>query len=178
MSRTMLLTLTAAIVAGLTASATAQEAKPINLSLFDPVQIFDRGTAIHGLRVNLIYGNNAEVKGVDLGLVNRSTGDFAGFQWGLANWTEGDFSGWQAGPVNYAAGFMQGVQSGGLLTMNESGKGVQWSPVNISDNFIGLQFGLVNYAVELNGLQLGLINIIKKGGMLPFFPIFNFSGSD
>jgi hypothetical protein len=37
---------------------------------------------------------------------------------------------------------------------------------------------VVNYAVQYHGLQLGLINIIKEGGMLPFFPIFNFSGAN
>lgn len=45
----------------------------------------------------------------------------------------------------------------------------------MSDDFIGLQLGLVNYAVQLHGIQIGLINIIKNGGMLPIFPIFNFS---
>ena len=45
----------------------------------------------------------------------------------------------------------------------------------MSDNFVGLQLGIVNYAIQYHGIQLGLINIIKEGGMLPFFPIFNFS---
>lgn len=153
----------------------AQEAKPISLSLFDPVQIVNRDNAVHGFRFNLIYGNNAGIKGVDIGLVNRNTGSHEGFQWGVVNWTEGDFSGWQTGPVGNVGGKMTGLQTAMILSMNDSGKGVMWSGGNISDNFVGLQVGLVNYAIEYHGIQIGLINIIKHGGMLPIFPFFNFS---
>ncbi|MEJ2720339.1 MAG: hypothetical protein P8181_04265, partial [bacterium] len=117
-----------------------------------------------------------ELKGVDLGIANRVTGETAGLQWGvIINITEGDFSGWQTGLVNLTDGLMRGVQSGAIYSKNGSGKGLQVSWVTWSDDFVGLQIGIVNYAVQYHGIQLGLINIIKEGGMLPFFPIFNFS---
>ena len=162
-------------VALLCKPALAQETKPINLALFDPVQIFKKDVPIKGFRFNLIYGNNSAMTGLDIGLANWVTGDAVGLQWGVINRVMGDFSGWQTGPVHVVDGHMLGLQSGYLLSMNGSGKGVQFSAVTISDNFIGLQLGIVNYAVELHGIQIGLINIIKNGGMLPFFPIFNFS---
>ena len=153
----------------------AQDSKAINLALWDPVQIFDRDVAIHGVRLN-IYGRNAELKGLDLGIANWITGDVTGIQWGvILNVADGDFTGWQHAPIQKVGGFMKGIQTGVLFSMNGSGKGAQLAGVTMSDNFIGLQFGVVNYAVQLHGIQLGLINIIKEGGMLPFFPIFNFS---
>lgn len=154
--------------------ASAQESKPINLALWDPVQIFKNDTAIHGLRLN-IYGNNAELKGVDIGIANWITGETVGVQWGIVNMTKGDFTGWQTAPVNLTEGLMTGVQSGYIFSRNASGKGLQFSAVTWSDDFVGLQLGIVNYAIEYHGIQIGLINIIEKGGMLPFFPIFNFS---
>jgi hypothetical protein len=137
----------------------AQE-KPIQLSLFNPIQIFPESSSIAGLRFNLIYGKNANVTGLDLGLVNQTTGTQTGVQWGCVNLTDGGFKGWQDGFVNITKG---------------SSLGLQTAFVNYHlDHFNGLQFSIVNYAATLKGLQIGLINIIGKGGFLPVFPIFNF----
>ena len=164
------------VLAAVAPAASAQEAKFINLALWDPIQIFNNETAIHGFRLN-IYGNNTELKGLDIGVVNRITGNTTGLQFGIVNWTEGDFTGWQNAPVQKVDGFMLGLQIGQLFTMNGSGKGLQVSALTMSEDFIGLQVGIVNYSVKIHGLQIGLINIIKEGGMLPFFPIFNFGKS-
>jgi hypothetical protein len=138
---------------------TAQE-KPIQLSLFNPIQIFPESSSIAGLRLNLIYGKNANVTGLDLGLVNQTTGTQTGVQWGCVNLTDGGFKGWQSGFVNITKG---------------SSLGLQTAFVNYHlEHFNGLQFSIVNYAATLKGLQIGLINIIGKGGFLPVFPIFNF----
>jgi hypothetical protein len=137
----------------------AQE-KPIQLALFNPVQIFPENTSIAGLRINLIYGKNASVTGLDWGLVNSTTGIQKGVQFGLVNLTNGGFSGWQDGLVNISKGNSQGLQTGG---------------VNYHEGYFnGLQLSIVNYTETLKGLQLGLINIIGEGGFLPFFPVFNF----
>jgi hypothetical protein len=176
MKLAQLVLIAAVALAVLAPALSAQESKPINVALWDPVQIFKRDVAIHGVRLNLIYGNNAGLKGVDIGIANWITGDVTGVQWGAVNMTKGDFTGWQTGPIlQKVDGFMTGVQTAWLASLNESGKGLQAGGVTISQNFIGLQLGVVNYAVEFHGIQIGLINIIKKGGMLPFFPIFNFS---
>jgi len=138
---------------------TAQE-KPIQLSLFNPIQIFPESSSIAGLRFNLIYGKNANVTGLDLGLVNQTTGTQTGVQWGCVNLTDGGFKGWQSGFVNVT---------------NGSSLGLQTAAVNYHlGHFNGLQFSIVNYAATLKGLQIGLINVIGKGGFLPVFPIFNF----
>jgi len=137
----------------------AQE-KPIQLSLFNPIQIFPESSSIAGLRFNLIYGKNANVTGFDIGLVNQSTGIQKGVQWGALNLTDGGMVGWQDGLVNITKG---------------SSVGLQTAAVNYHQgHFNGLQISIVNYSATLKGLQIGLINIIGEGGFLPVFPIFNF----
>ena len=56
----------------------ADDTKPINLSLFDPVQIFDADTSIKGFRLNLIYGVNQDMTGLDIGLGNHAKGNMSG----------------------------------------------------------------------------------------------------
>ncbi len=137
----------------------AQE-KPIQLSLFNPIQIVPESQSISGFRLNLIYGKNVNVTGFDIGLVNQSTGIQKGVQWGALNLTEGGMTGWQDGFVNITKG---------------SSVGLQTAAVNYHQgHFNGLQISIVNYSATLKGLQLGLINIIGEGGFLPVFPIFNF----
>ena len=138
----------------------AQE-KPIQLALFNPVQIAPEESSITGLRLSLLYGKNANMSGIDLGLANITTGDQLGVQWGVVGYNEGNFNGWQDNLVSITKGNFVGLQSG-AVTYNAS-------------KMNGLQIAVVNYAATLHGLQLGLINIIGKGGFLPVFPIFNFS---
>jgi len=137
----------------------AQE-KPVQLALFNPVQIFPENTSIAGLRINLIYGKNVSVTGLDWGFVNSTTGAQTGIQFGAVNLTDGGFKGWQEGLVNVTKGSSVGLQAGAVSYHQ--------------GHFNGLQFSIVNYAATLKGLQLGLINIIGKGGFMPVFPIFNF----
>ena len=138
---------------------TAQE-KPVQLALFNPIQIFPENTSIAGIRLNILYGKNTSVTGLDWGFVNSTTGVQKGVQFGFVNLTEGGFTGWQEGLVNVTRGNSLGLQSGGVSFHNGHHQGVQ--------------FSLLNYAETLNGLQLGIINIIGKGGFMPVFPIFNF----
>jgi len=138
----------------------AQE-KPIQLALFNPVQIFSENTSIEGLRLSLLYGKNASVTGLDIGLVNMSTSGQKGVQLGIVGKVNGGFVGWQSNFVSITNGAFEGLQ---------------WGGVNYHDgHFKGLQIAIVNYSATMNGLQLGLINIIKSGGFMPWFPIFNFS---
>ncbi|MCP4582897.1 MAG: hypothetical protein GY839_14905 [candidate division Zixibacteria bacterium] len=140
--------------------AIAQE-KPIQLSLFTPVQIFPEDTAIKGIRLSLIYGRSVSVTGLDWGLVNHTTtGDFVGVQFGAVGYTEANFTGWQDNWVNVVKGNMEGLQ---------------WGVVNYAHYAHGLQLGLVNYAGSMKGLQIGFVNIIKQGGAFPVFPIVNWS---
>ena len=137
----------------------AQE-KPIQLALFNPVQIAPEESSITGVRLSLLYGKNVNMNGIDLGLVNVTTGDQVGVQWGAVGYNEGNFNGWQNNFVSILKGNFTGLQTGAVT--HTSGK------------TSGLQIGIVNYASTMNGLQLGLINIIGKGGFQPVFLIFNF----
>jgi len=134
------------MVIGFAASSALAAVQPVQLALVDPIQIFSADTSITGLRLNLIYGRNANVKGLDLGLIGVADSSFSGVQYNsLANITKGNFSGCQIGFVNYAV------------------------------NAKGLQLGFINYAESLNGLQIGLVNIIDRGGVLPVMPFINWS---
>jgi hypothetical protein len=135
--------------------------EPFQLSLFNPLQIRPEDTAIKYFRFNLLYGRNTSLTGLDIGLVNHLTaGESQALQWGFGNWVEADLKGMQWGGINATMGTFTGWQLG---------------CVNYSGHTKGLMLGFVNYAESMYGLQIGLINIIKEGGMLPFFPIFNFS---
>jgi len=137
------------------------EEKAVQLSLFNPVQIRSEDTSIKYFRFNLIYGKNTSLVGLDLGLVNHLTaGESKSLQIGFVYWVEADLKGLQYGMVNATKGTFTGWQ---------------WGFVNYSGHTKGLMLGFVNYAESMYGLQIGLINVIKEGGMLPFFPIFNFS---
>jgi hypothetical protein len=104
-----------------------------------------------------IYGKNTRTQYFDLGIVTENTsGVSKGLQWSFVG-LQNDFTGWQAATVfNYSTGKVKGLMS-------------SW--INLS----GLQLGIVNITDTAYGIQPGLLNIIKKGGMLPWFPIFNFS---
>jgi hypothetical protein len=138
----------------------AQE-KPIQLSLFSPIQLVPEEDAISGVRLSLLYGKNKYVTGLDWGLVSHCTSGMSkGVQFGVVGYVEADFMGWQSSVVNYTKGNFEGFQ---------------WGFVNYAGHANGLQLGFVNYAVSMKGLQVGLVNIIKQGGQFPVFPIVNWS---
>ncbi len=142
-------------------SAGNAQTKPINISLFNPVQIFPESNSIQGLRLNFIYGKNVSMQGFDWGLINSvGTGGFTGVQWGFININDGNVVGWQAGGVNLD---------------DNNVKGFQWGWFNKGNHVSGLQLGLVNMAQSLYGIQIGLINFIETGGQFPVFPIVNWS---
>ena len=136
--------------------------KPIQLALFNPIQIFDESTSITGLRINLLYGRNATLTGIDWGLVNHLTsGTSKGVQFGFVGIVDANFIGWQDNFVNITKGKFEGLQFGF---------------VNYAGTVSGVQIGIVNYAENMTkGLQIGLVNVIVKGGQFPIFPIVNWA---
>jgi hypothetical protein len=139
----------------------AAQSQPINIALFNPVQIFPEDNSIQGIRLNLIYGKNVSMVGFDLGLVNHiGTGGFTGLQWGFVNICDGNYVGMQGGLLNLSKKNVEGFQYG-------------W--YNTGDYVNGFQLGLVNSAETMKGLQIGIINFIKTGGQFPVFPIVNWS---
>ncbi len=158
--RYLALLLIAVFAAG-SVSALAQS-NPIQLSLFNPVQIVPENEAVGGVRLNLIYTKNSAMTGFDLGLVNTTTGSVTGVQWALVGINGGDFTGWQNTAVSIVEGRFEGFQG-------------PWALYNSAGHCSGLQLGLVNTAETMNGLQIGILNFIKRGGAFPFFPIVNWS---
>ena len=155
-------TLLAAAATLLVSGSALADDKPVNFTLFNPVQIFDDQTSIKGFRFNVLYGYNRNLTGVDLGIiVNRLDGDLTGGQLGIVNWTEtGKVTGGQIGTVNIHTANVVGAQVGAF---------------NYAKEVTGLQWGVVNYAERLNnGLQIGIVNIAKNG-FLPVFVIVNFN---
>jgi hypothetical protein len=156
----IVLALVLIMITAVSTSVAAQD-KPIQLSLFAPVQLFNENTSITGIRLSLLYGRNTSVTGLDWGLVNHCTGGKSmGVQFGVVGLVDGDFVGLQDNWVNSVKGDFQGFQ---------------WGLVNYANHANGLQLGFVNYAVTMKGLQIGLINVIKQGGQFPIFPIVNWS---
>ena len=151
----------ALIVVLFTSMPTFAQSKPIQLSLFAPIQLFPENNSIEGVRLSLIYGKNTSVSGLDWGLVTHTTsGKSMGLQIGFIGLADADFMGWQDNFVNVVKGNFEGLQ---------------WGFVNYANNARGLQLGFVNYSATLKGLQIGLVNIIGQGGAFPVFPIVNWS---
>jgi len=158
------------------AHAESGQGKPINLALFNPVQIVPETEDVNGLRLSLLYGKNRNMTGLDVSLVGVNSGLFQGVQLGLVSWVEGDVTGLQWATVGQTHGTMNGVQLGlynGATTL----EGFQWGAINMTDDAHGLQLALLNWTETLHGLQIGLLNFAKNG-FLPFFPIFNFNFDD
>jgi hypothetical protein len=147
---------------------------PINLSLFNPVQIVKEDQAVTAFRFSLIYGVNTDLTGVDLSLVGINKGSVTGVAFTGVSVTEGSFTGWQSGWLaSITNGEFTGLQDG-IYTHVGSGSGVQLGWLNTADEFSGLQFGFVNITETMtSGLQIGLINIIKNKEKLKLFPIVN-----
>jgi len=177
MPLTRALAVIAIVIAGALCTSTAAradgEAKPIQIALFHPAQIFPAETSVRGLRLNLIYGKNRGVTGVDLGIANHVTGSAWGFQWGIVGLVDESFRGWQDNYVNVSREFF-GFQSG-LYNQADSGEGIQFGFINNTASMSGFQLALVNYTRRMHGLQVGLVNIISEKESLPILPIVNWS---
>ena len=148
------------IIVLITLTSLAYSDGAVQLSLINSVQIVPESQGVTAFRL-AIYGKNTRTEFVDLGIVTQNTSGMSkGIQWSFVG-LQDDFTGWQAATVfNYSTGSVKGLMTGA---------------VNMSGHMNGLQFGIVNVTDTAYGLQLGLLNFIKKGGMLPFFPFFNFS---
>ncbi len=180
-SRGCRLLLAAAAAAVLTTAPAAAEGegtgsggtKPIQIALWNPVQIFPEETSVMGVRLNILYGVNRNVTGIDIGIGNRTTGDQKGFQYGLVGFTEGGFWGWQDNFFNYSEKFY-GFQSG-FYNGAETATGFEWGFVNITEDMHGLQLGVFNMTQTLYGLQIGIINVVRQKEEFPILPIVNWS---
>ena len=152
------------------------------LSLFNPIQIFNENSDVFGIRLTLLYGKIHHIYGVDFGCgLSEATrafgfafapvniiGRFHGGQMGIVN-INGDTAGEQMAVVNVTGG-QHGGQIGVVNIARET-KGYQLGFFNsVQGLILGTQIGVINVADR--GVQVGLINILKSGQM-GFFPIVN-----
>jgi len=172
--RSILLVVAMAALAAPLSAADADQSF-FNVALFNPVQIFPEGDDIRGIRLNLIYGKNANVSGIDVGFIaGHVTGDFKGLQWQPINLVDGKFEGWQNGwLLARTRGEFQGLQSAAINLGKTRVEGVQFGLVNSASDMSGLQLGIVNLTEQMYGLQIGLVNIIESKDKLPILPIIN-----
>ncbi len=163
-------------VAALALSSTVASADTaLELGLITPIQITDDITSVRGLRIGIIYTENADVTGLDINVIaGRVRGDFTGLQLSLINIIDGNMTGVQFGGVNIVQGEATGAQFG-FVNYDNMGNGAAFGVVNYATSYHGLQFGFVNYARELEGLQIGLINIAKNSELYQVLPILNFN---
>jgi len=167
--------LVAVLLAGL--PATAAGWSPFQLSLSPQVQVVGPDTAVHGLRLSLPWGDNAEVNGLELGFYKTpadgvtvqcagvsAQGEAAGGLGVSAFGNVGGFSGIQVSGVFAVSGWaldeaasIEGVQLAGVFTETGAVSGAQIGGlVACASRVAGLQFGGWTVAAdEVRGGQLG-----------------------
>jgi len=159
------LILSALLVLSLVGTAMAGEAKPIQLALFNPVQMVPAEESIKGVSLGLIYAVNQDVTGLSFVFfgVNEAKGNTKGVEFGLGNWVEGFSHGWQAGFVNRVGSRFVGLQSGILDIVKGDLTGAQLGMVNWAEGYVhGAQAGIFNYSTDrFIGAQLGAVNMAK-----------------
>jgi hypothetical protein len=116
---------------------------PIQFSIWKPIQVVDEGYNVYGLRLNIFYGLNKDVRGLDMGIGLNESASMYGIQFSMF-----------------------------LNKVTESMLGMQFGMINKAGRVGGIQTGLINDTKNLAGLQFGLINI-NRNGWLPFFPMMN-----
>lgn len=157
----------------LTSVVSVKAGSPVQLALFNPVQLVPEGESVTGLRLN-IYGKNTTLTGIDWGFVHHLTAPSMGAQFGLVAYCESDFTGWQDSFINLTKGTFSGLQDGAYNSAC-GGMGVQFGFINTAKSWEGIQLGFVNHAGTMKGIQVGIVNIIKSGGQFPIFPLVNWS---
>ena len=143
----------------------AGECQPVQLALFNPMQIVPEAESISGVSLGLIYAANQNVTGLSFVLmgVNEAKGDVKGVELGLGNWVEGLTYGWQAGLVDYTGGRFVGAQTCLVGVVKGDLTGVQLGAVNWAEGFVhGAQMGIFNYSIgRFVGFQGGVVNMSK-----------------
>ncbi|PJZ62844.1 LA_2272/LA_2273 family lipoprotein [Leptospira adleri] len=142
----------------LSSNLIAETITPLQVALFNPIQLTEEESDVFGLRLNFIYGKNRNLYGLDLGLVNSVAENSGGLALGMVNYS-GSHSGLQTGVVNLSKRRLYGIQFG---------------IANYCDSPFGLQLGLVNVGNEAYLPMLGIFtNVARKPYLGQFTVGFN-----
>ncbi len=159
---------------------------PLQISIWDPIQLFSDESDVIGPRFSLPYGCNRSLSGIDVGLVNdvkkslrgigiggfvNSSGEAAGiYLAGICNLTGGGFDGIEiAGVMNVFSdtsvletSTWRGLQLSGVANAGVIVRGVQICGLgNMADNMKGVEIaGVGNFVDTMSGFQAaGLVNL-------------------
>ncbi len=150
--------------------AAASTWSPVQLAVWDTVQIFDSQRSIYGFRYSLIRGVNRDVFGLGISsFANVATGDVLGAQFSLAhNRVDGDFGGIQFSGYNAISGKFYGLQVAGVNSTSAKFIGLQTALLNDSEGSnIGVQFaGLNRSSGGVSGMQVGIFGNDTRGGKM------------
>jgi hypothetical protein len=146
---------------------------PVQLALWENLQLVDSSESITGIRLN-VYGVNQNLNGLDLGFLHELRGSGTGMQYGLVSLTLHDFTGIQYSLIYTNVGAeMTGLQFSNIVNQARDMQGIQFGMVNLTESVEGLQIGLYNQTSKLRGAQIGLINHVS-GHPWPILPLFRF----
>lgn len=152
------------------------DSTPLQLAIWNPVQLAPEDIDVLGLRLNLLCGENRDVYGIDAGLINSLTRDMIGIQGGLMNINRGEMIGIQIGLDNIVGKLPPlggtyrtstpktigacGIQLGAINAVYPRGmmSGIPAGIINVADKIHGLQIGIINCANDMTGIQIGLLN--------------------
>lgn len=157
------LVLTLALIHTSAAEEMPTKMTPLQLSVWDPVQLVPSDRNVYGFRLNLPYGKNKDVYGIDVGFVNQVSRNFGGIQVGLLNSLR-DGVGLQIGAFNCIgeADSQNGLQVG-FFNVAEFQGGFQIGFYNkVGCDCAGIQFGGDNIVGhDLVGMQVGVCGRVK-----------------
>jgi hypothetical protein len=173
LSMRVILALVTGVLAGGVQAAESSRT-PIQLAVWNPMQISDSERSVGGFRYSLLWGVNRDVVGLDLStFASKATGDVRGVQSALLanlvigslegyqfslllNQVNGKFSGLQLGGLNFASGGISGVQLGILGADTQGG------------HMRGIQVGMAgSFADEVTGFQgsIGMTRMTRGRGL-------------
>lgn len=145
-------------------------------------------SAVSGLRLSFLHGENASQRGLDLGLlsvsetqtfsglaliggISRVTGTMeGGAAFSFVNWHSGRDSGLNAAFINVVNDTRDAFNLG-FVTIADSSTSVDLGGFNLSKASTA-QIGFVNVTDRIDSFQIGFLNIAENG-FLPIFPFFN-----
>jgi hypothetical protein len=163
------------IIVGFLASSHIAQASssPFGLAVVPGIQYPADDYILMGMRIGVLWGNQAEMYGLDLGVLGNVTqAAFGGTAIsGIFNINKGTANVWGlqfAGIGNFNLGQtdVHGVQASLLMNYNPADAsihGLSIAPLNLGagTKVYGLQVGVFNQADTVYGLQIGLINVAK-----------------
>jgi hypothetical protein len=161
---------------------------PVQVSLWNPVQLFSENKDVYGFRLNLLYGKNQNLSGIDFGGYNAVEGIQKGLQLGFFNFSKDArgadlgllnysfaLKGIQAGLVNYSEADISGLQTGIIFNNTSLVRGFQVHAGilgNSAVDVVGGQFDLsvpllgFNYADSVAGIQVDALGFNFVSGTI------------